>query len=210
MKRVLLAVVATSVLVLAGCSSNASSSSSASGAAAESSGTASSAAASSPAAGSQTVLNAEQIANGQKLSDSAAGLTWFTEVSQQGECGKFSKTYAACEQKAWDLMDGYVKAEIELYEGFAATMAPGPCLDQINAMITDINAFGKVMLVIHDAAQKQDNKAIKAAAANMPTPTATDFAAACGVVAPSSSATPAPSDAGTPAPSVSTPSPAAS
>ena len=208
MKRILLAVAATSVLVLAGCS-NGGGSSTSSGSAADSSSASTSA--SSPAAGSQTALNPEQIAAGQQLSDSASTLTWFVDVGQTGSCGKFSKTFAECEQKSWDLMLSYIDAQLEQYQGFAATMAPGDCLTQIQAMEKDIATYKTVMTTIHEAAQKQDQKAMQKAAGTLPSPTATNFAAACGVALPSSSASPsAPASPSTSSSGSESPSPAAS
>lgn len=192
MKRILFGIAVSATVLLAACSTNSSSSASSSASGASST---EASADSSPAssAGGQTQLTAEQIAKGQALSDSAANLTWFNEVGQAGACGKFSKTFGACEAKAWDLMNAYIDAELELYNGFKSTIAPGECLTQIEAQITDLNAYKTVMSSIHEQAQKMDEKAMKAEAGKLPTPTATNFAVACGVVPPSSSASGSPS-----------------
>ena len=192
MKRILFGVAVSATVVLAACSTNSSSSTSSASSSA-SSADASTAASSASSAGGQTQLTAEQIAKGQALSDSAANLTWFNEVGQAGACGKFSKTFAACEAKAWDLMSAYIDAELELYNGFKSTIVPGECLTQIEAQITDLNAYKTVMTKIHAEAQKMDETAMKAEAGKLPTPTATNFAAACGVVPPSGSASGSPS-----------------
>lgn len=168
---------------------------------AASSSTASSTAASSVAPGSLTQLNAEQIAAGQQLSDSAANLTWFNDVGQAGPCGKFSKTFAECEAKSWELMLAYIDAQLEQYQGFSTTMADGACKTEITAMIADITAYKAVMTEIHGQAQKMDQKAMQKAASSLPSPTVKDFAGACGVPQASPSAEPSTSTSGSSSPS---------
>lgn len=198
MKRILLVVPIAAALALAACSTNSAPTTS-------ETSTSASAASSTPAATNQSVLNAEQIAKGQQLSNSGASLTWFNEVGQAGACGKFSKEWPACEAKAWDLMSAYIDAELELYNGFKSTMAPGECLTQIDAQIADLNSYKTVMTKIHAEAQNMDEKAMRAEASKLPTPTATNFAQACGVTPSSGAASGSPA-----APASETPSPSAS
>lgn len=168
-KRLLIAVVAAAALVVAGCSSEPEQA----------------APPSKPAPGSQTQLNEEQIAQLRALIAASQGMTWFSEIAQKGKCGEFSDTYAACEAKAWQQMNGYITAEQDLYKSFAESMAPGPCLDSLKIQIEDLVMYGDAMTKIHEAAQKMDAKAMNEVAAALKDPRATEFASACGVAAPS-------------------------